>query len=270
MPDKIPGGYILLARKMLESAVMDKPPLYLKLWTWMLLQAKFKEDKKLQRGQFITSIHDMQEAMSHYVGYRKVTPTKRQIRSIYERFNEASMTVTTKVTGGLLITILKYEEYQDPKNYECHDEKTAKRSCMSHLNKEKERVRIHTVQNSPKNQIPEDYQTVPKATQAKWENFNQFWQAYPRKKAKKDAFRAWCQIPNAVNAKLNKIISAAKGVRNTPEYKNPERRKYIKLPATWLRAVCWEDEDTFEPELVRYIDGENPVSANRPDDWKAP
>lgn len=141
MSEKIQGGYVLLARKMLESEIMDKPPLYFKLWGWMLLQAKFKEDVNLKRGQFFTSIKEMQEAMSYYVGYRKETPTKKQIRGVYESLYEASMIGTMKVTGGLLITILNYNEYQDPKNYEGHNEKNTKGTTRAHLIKEKERER---------------------------------------------------------------------------------------------------------------------------------
>jgi len=119
---KIKGGYILLARKLLESNIMDKPPLHFKLWSWMLLQAKFKQNKNLERGQFQTSIKEMRDAMEYYVGYRKQRPSIKQIRSIYENLTRGTMIGTTKVTEGMVITILNYEEYQDPKNYEGHDE----------------------------------------------------------------------------------------------------------------------------------------------------
>ena len=63
------GGYIIIARKLLDSGLMDMPPLYLKLWVWMLAQTNWRDRDKLKRGQFVTSIAKMQEAMSHYVGY---------------------------------------------------------------------------------------------------------------------------------------------------------------------------------------------------------
>jgi hypothetical protein len=77
----IKGGYILLARKMLESDFMNKPPLYFKMFLWMLLQAKFKNHSNLNRGQFPTCIKDMQKAMSFMVGFMKKTPSKDQIRA---------------------------------------------------------------------------------------------------------------------------------------------------------------------------------------------
>lgn len=125
----IPGGYILLSRKILENDIMSKPPLYLKLWIWLLLQAKFTTKN---RGSIKTSIPEIQEAMSYYVGFRKITPSKRQISSAlsflrkpYEGFmngtTQVPMIVTTKVTHGILVNICNYSKYQDPKNYECND-----------------------------------------------------------------------------------------------------------------------------------------------------
>ena len=128
---KIPGGYILLARKITESGIMDKPPLYFKLWVWMLEQANHTNGYKgLKRGQFFTTIEDMREAMSWRVGYRKVTPSRKEIRSAYEWFSRKSdesptkghMIDTTKGTHGMLITILNYDFYQNSKNYERHSE----------------------------------------------------------------------------------------------------------------------------------------------------
>jgi len=128
---KIPGGYILLARKITESGIMDKPPLYFKLWVWMLEQANHTNGYKgLKRGQFFTTIEDMREAMSWHVGYRKVTPSRKEIRSAYEWFSRKSdesptkghMIDTTKGTHGMLITILNYDFYQNSKNYERHNE----------------------------------------------------------------------------------------------------------------------------------------------------
>lgn len=61
----IPGGYIILARKILLSPIMDRPPLHVKLWLWMLEKANHKDGyKNLRRGQFFTTINEMREAMA--------------------------------------------------------------------------------------------------------------------------------------------------------------------------------------------------------------
>lgn len=122
---KIPGGYLLLARKMIDSDIMEKPSHYLKLWIWMLGKAFWQDGKSLKRGQFLTSISEMQKAGGYKVGYRSVMLTKDEVRSAYEAFTKATMITTAKTTRGFIITICNYEFYQDPNNYEPHNERTA-------------------------------------------------------------------------------------------------------------------------------------------------
>ncbi len=118
----IPGGYILFARKTLESKIMEAPHLTFKLWGWMLLKATFKTNWKFQAGKFETSIKEMQKAMTYFVGNRKEKPSIAQIRTAYSFLTKNSMISTAKHTGGLVITICNYDKYQDPTNYETHGE----------------------------------------------------------------------------------------------------------------------------------------------------
>jgi len=49
MPEKtyIPGGYILLSRRLIESEIWDKPPMYLKVWIYILTKARHKANQNL-------------------------------------------------------------------------------------------------------------------------------------------------------------------------------------------------------------------------------
>lgn len=138
----IPGGYILLSRKILNNEIMKKPPLYFKVWLWLLLNAQHKEYGTLKRGQLFTSIPEIQEAMSYKVGFRTEKPSKKQIWGVLEwlrnpiddskpRFPHEGntkvttaepMIVTTKVTHGIIITVVNYDLYQTPSNYEGNNE----------------------------------------------------------------------------------------------------------------------------------------------------
>lgn len=133
----ITGGYILLSRKLIESKIMKKPPLYLKVWVWLLLKAQHEPYKGLDRGEWMTSVSEIQEAMSWMVGYRKTTPTYKQIRNVLDWLRNPcegntnsntkdGMIDTTKGTHGIKIKILNYDFYQDPKNYEGHNERQRK------------------------------------------------------------------------------------------------------------------------------------------------
>ncbi len=121
-PDRIGGGYILLARQLLKSGIMEKPPLYLKLWVWMLLQASHTEHGSLKRGQFFTSLDRMRNAMAHKVGFRIIKPTIKEIRGFMEFITISSMAVTMKGIRGTIVTILNYDYFQKFSNYEGHNE----------------------------------------------------------------------------------------------------------------------------------------------------
>ena len=86
MPEKtyIPGGYILLSRRLIESEIWDKPPMYLKVWIYILTKARHKANQKFSRGELLISIPEIQEDCSHKVVYRKVKPTKDQRYNILE------------------------------------------------------------------------------------------------------------------------------------------------------------------------------------------
>lgn len=123
------NGYILESRSILDSEIWKKPPLYLKVWHYLLLRAQYEPYRDLERGQLFTSIDQIREACTHYVGYRRVTPTRKEIYGIldwmrkpcegaHEGNNEGNMITTAKVTGGMIVTIVNYRLYQDPSAYE--------------------------------------------------------------------------------------------------------------------------------------------------------
>jgi len=110
MADKV--GWLKLYRKVLDNGIMDKPPLHFKLWIWMLCQAKHHSGDGLKKGQFKTSIKEMQEAMSYSIGFCRKTPTIKQIRGAYESFTQDGMTGIVKGTHGLTITIINFSKLQ--------------------------------------------------------------------------------------------------------------------------------------------------------------
>jgi hypothetical protein len=129
----IPGGYIIISRQIVDSEIWSKPPLYVKVWLYLLTMAQHSQYKGLKRGQLYTSIPDIIEACSWKVGARKERPTKDQIYQViqwlrkgneggHESNTKATMITTTKATHGMLINIDNYDFYQDPKNYESNDE----------------------------------------------------------------------------------------------------------------------------------------------------
>ncbi len=157
----IPGGYILLSRRLIESEIWDKPPMYLKVWIYILTKARHKATQRFERGELLISIPELQEACSHKVGYRTVKPTKDQIynilewlRSVNERGSEyndeddtnTTMITTTKTTRGLIVKVRNYNVYQDPKNYEDngeHNNENTTKTTAKTLRRQRQPDTIH-------------------------------------------------------------------------------------------------------------------------------
>lgn len=129
-------GFILLSRTITDSEIFSKPPLYLKVWLFILCAVQHKSYRGLERGQAFLSIKDIQEGCVHYVGYRKETPTKDQIYNVLswlrsggegvdEEGTKAPMITTTKTTRGMVITVCKYGLYQSFETYESNSENNA-------------------------------------------------------------------------------------------------------------------------------------------------
>lgn len=66
------------------------------------------------------------------------------------------------------------------------------------------------------------------------ELFDAFWAAYPKKVGKDAARRAWTKA--ARRADPDKIVEVV------ARYPFRSDRQYVKDPATWLNAGCWEDD----------------------------
>lgn len=78
--------------------------------------------------------------------------------------------------------------------------------------------------------------------------FDEWYAAYPRKKAKQAAVRAW--------AKAVKLASPDEILAGLVRYNlhldaNPEARQFIPHPATWLNGGQWEDDYSADVTLTR-------------------
>jgi len=69
--------------------------------------------------------------------------------------------------------------------------------------------------------------------------FEAFWKAYPAKKGKANAIKAWKKLKCDRIGDL--IIAAAERQKTWPEWKK-DGGQFIPHPATWLNRAGWEDE----------------------------
>lgn len=75
------------------------------------------------------------------------------------------------------------------------------------------------------------------------ESFGLFWQAYPKKKDKETARKAWGKVP----AELHETVFGALAKQSQSQDWLKEAGKYVPNPATWINGKRWEDEDGGAP-----------------------
>jgi len=124
-PDaKIPRGYYIKARKIEDSQIAHSPPHVREIWDLLIRDANHKDrkcgDTIIRRGQILTSYKDIRERLHWKIGWRKKTYSKWQCESTMKQLKSATMITTKKTTRGIIISIVNYDYYQNPENYENH------------------------------------------------------------------------------------------------------------------------------------------------------
>jgi hypothetical protein len=81
------------------------------------------------------------------------------------------------------------------------------------------------------------------------QDFENFWKEYPKKEDKKPA---WVAFQNAFKRNhsltLDMLLKAVETQKNgklqvrPKTAENPDGKKFIKMPSTWLNKECWRDE----------------------------
>lgn len=130
--DKIEGGYILLARKIIESQIWQKPPEYLKIWIYILCRVNWKNSKKNERGE---ELFNFRQEKIPGVTLDQVYNFLKWARSL--NYSDCTTQITTqKTTRGVRLKVNNYAYYQDIENYK-----------LPHRNP---------------HELPQNYHTIPK------------------------------------------------------------------------------------------------------------
>ena len=71
--------------------------------------------------------------------------------------------------------------------------------------------------------------------------FERFWAAYPKKKSKGQARRAWDKLKPG-STMVDQMLLAIERAKQSEDWQK-DGGQYIPYPATWLNAEGWEDEE---------------------------
>jgi hypothetical protein len=133
--EKIQGGYYIKARCIQDSYVAHTPPYVREIWDWILKECNHADFRDIKRGQCVRTFKDIQDGLSWYIGYRKMKYTKWQCEKAMKTLLRATMIATRKTTRGLVITVINYDFYQNPKNYDSNTIATTEQQCADTIYK---------------------------------------------------------------------------------------------------------------------------------------
>ena len=139
MTEQIKGGYILLARNMIESEIWQKPPAYLKIWIYILFRVNWKKSKHNEIGM---DLFNFTQEKIPGVKQTQIYDFLRWAKTLNSS-DQTTQITTQKTTRGIRLKVNKYEYYQDPKNYQFqntfqdtfqHKSKTIPKTLINSIN----------------------------------------------------------------------------------------------------------------------------------------
>jgi len=92
-------------------------------------------------------------------------------------------------------------------------------------------------------------------------DFDIFWEAYPRKVGKMNALKSWKRLKPSLT--LRDMIMMALEFHKKQEGWNKDNGKFIPHPATWLNQHRWDDEIKLDPSQRKISEAEKARIAER-------
>lgn len=161
------------------------------------------------------------------------------------------------VDGQNYIQIINFAKHQNPHPKEALSIipaipiKESEKQLTSNLLESGETITKNTDSPIPIT-IPSDSPTPITAGQGgsqrepkKENHFNEFWLAYPRKDAKKDAWKAWGQLKPG-NDLFVEIMAGLEKAKKSRDWIK-DNGQFIPYAATWVRGERWKDETSSLP-----------------------
>lgn len=269
----IEGGYYLKARCIQESEIAHAPPHVREIWDWLIKECNHEDRKHsgiiIKRGQCVRSYSDIIDGLHWMVGWRKMSYSKHDCETAMKWLKKRTMITTMKTTRGMVITILNYDKYQNPDNYENHtkiDTATTRKPQSRHtINKNEKNIRINKKPSSSNDEVELDFLITRKKKKLngkRFETFMRFWDAFEYKSGRAEAADAWLEIPELTNSVVEKIIWAAKiEAKRRPALK--QNGKTPKMAQGWISGRRWEDESYKSvKDLPNYLTPEKIAELN--------
>ena len=252
------AGWIKLHRKILDNFLWTEKREFSKAECWIdiLLNVRHSEEpsKLLLKGQ-IVECNQGECVLSLDSWARRWNMQKSKVRRVLNLFQSMNMIELENVRVSTRLKVLKFSEYAIERHA---DETQTKRrrnadETQATPNKNEKNERMKECKNIESKDscapvectdLIQASKSIQKQSQKKQVDtaFEIFWAAYPKKKGKKQAIRAWEKIkPSPTIAEAEKLAQIVSMQARTPQW-TKDGGEFIPLPATWLNGERWNDE----------------------------
>lgn len=225
MTEKIKGGYILLARNMIESEIWQKPPAYLKIWIYILFRVNWKKSKHNEIGM---DLFNFTQEKIPGVKQTQIYDFLRWAKTLNSS-DQTTQITTQKTTRGIRLKVNKYEYYQDPKNYQFQN---TFQDTFQHNSKTIPKTLINSINTSYINSLSKQKNETPKL-----------------KKEEREILKIYSKRNGAknINAYIRKLIENGDYL----EILETEKKKIEKRRAEQARFLVEKQEQEKIPELTQ-------------------
>ena len=207
-------GFIKLHRKFIEWEWYTDNNVKI-LFLHLLLSVNHKDNKwrgqLVKKGSFITSYEKLAIATNL---------TIQQVRTALNKLKSTGEITYKSTSLNSIITINNWDEYQE-------NNKQNNKQITNEQQTNNKRITTNKNDKNDKNNI--------------CAFFSEFYMAYPKKKSKQAAERAFNTAIKKVS--FEKIMQGLKAYKEDIKKKQTQEQ-YIKYPATWLNQECWDDDYT--------------------------
>jgi hypothetical protein len=230
------SGTVNIARTIWHDAAFKSEPFTEReAFMWMVMEASYMPREKrvgtiavnLERGQLATSVRFMCDAWGW---------SKSRVDRYLKRLENRDMIGTASGTGINVITICKYDEYQNAPSASGTAKKEKRDSSGTAAGQQRDKPNKGLIQDA----ISRDT-IVSLARKPKPERFEDFWNQYPhRNGAKKGKAKARQKYERLVASGVSEHEIITGAMRYATDRQVVEG--YAKDPTTWLNNEGWTDD----------------------------
>ncbi len=248
-------GWIKLHRKILDNPIVCKDNDTLAIWIYLLLNAThqdipalFKGKKiTLKKGQLITGILSIANNLS--INKDKVQRTLK----LFESDKQIEQQTSNK---NRLISILNWDKYQEIDNQNdkqmINKCETDDKQMITNKNERIKEIYIYGQTTGQENIFDNVDVELEEIKKQKWKiQFDEFYNAYPRKVKKQDV-KKWFEKNKPSNELFSSMMNSLEQFRASKDWQK-DGGQYIPYPSTWLNQKRWEDEEVKPETKIQEI-----------------